>query len=159
MYEFDIEEIKDAIQTLSDKEKLEYLSDKETEILSIIEELQGYAHEITALKDEIEDAQTQTFRDEVQKALKASGYDIPWDNNGNLSMKLGEATVTIMVTTEDINVFFKSDSHQRTYCELIANLLPEFKQDGNFFSLKCSDEEVMGKVVTTVDAITNASIE
>lgn len=156
MYEFDIEEIKDAIQTLSDKEKLEYLSDKETEILSIIEELQGYADEISALKDEIEDAQMQTIKDEVQKALKASGYDIPWENNGNLSMKLGEATVTIMLTTEGINVFFKSESHQLTYRELIAKLLPEFKQDGNFFSLKCEEGEITDKVVGLVNEINNA---
>lgn len=151
MYEFNIEEIKVTLHALSDKEKLDYLSDKETEIQSIIEELQNYADEITELKDEIEDAQIQTLKVEIQKALKAAGYDIPWDSNGNLAVKLGEANVTIMPTSESINVFFNSNSHQLTYRKQISELLPDFMQDGNFFSLKCQGEDILHKVVDTID--------
>lgn len=51
------------------------------------------------------------------------------------------------------NVYFKSESHQLSYRELIAKLLPEFKQDGNFFSLKCEEGEIAEKVIGLVNEI------
>lgn len=55
MIEFDIEEIKESIQDLSDNDKLKVLEEKETEIHSLIEELEDYLSEISELGKEIED--------------------------------------------------------------------------------------------------------
>ena len=157
MIEFDIEEIKKSIQDLSDNDKLKVLEEKETEIYSLIEELEDYLSEISELGEEIEDRQRTVFCNNVQDALKEADYNIPWDDNGNLTIKIGGATITIMLpTSEKINVFFTSENHQLSYRKLMSRLFLDYKQDGNFFSLTTPEKELIDKLVDTIKALTNA---
>ena len=156
MIEFDIEEIKESIQDLSDNDKLEVLTEKEAEIQSLIDELEDYLSEISELGKEIEDRQRTAFCNDVQNALKEAGYNIPWDSNGNLTIELSGAIITIMLTSEQISIFFTAEKHQLSYRELMSRLLPDYKQDGNFFSLTIPEKELIGKLVDTIKALTNA---
>ena len=156
MIEFDIEEIKESIQDLSDNDKLEVLTEKETEIQSLIDELEGYLSEIEELKEEIEERQYTAFCNDVQNALKEAGYNIPWDSNGNLTIELGGATITITPMSEKISVFFTSEKHQLSYRELMNKLLPEYKQDGTFFGLSCQEENLIANLIETIKTLTNA---
>ncbi|MCQ2128932.1 MAG: hypothetical protein MJZ08_05825 [Bacteroidaceae bacterium] len=156
MIEFDIEEIKESIQDLSDNDKLKVLEEKETEIYSLIEELEGYLSEIEELKEEIEERQHTAFYNNVQDALKEAGYNIPWDNNGNLTIELGSATITIMPTSEKISVYFTAEKHQLSYRELMSRLLPDYKQDGTFFGLSCQEENLIANLIETIKTLTNA---
>lgn len=156
MIEFDIEEIKESIQDLSDNDKLEVLTEKETEIQSLIDELEGYLSEIEELKEEIEERQYTAFCNDVQNALKEAGYNIPWDSNGNLTIELGGATITITPMSEKISVFFTSEKHQLSYRELMSKLLSEYKQDGTFFGLSCQEENLIANLIETIKTLTNA---
>ncbi len=156
MIEFDIEEIKESIQDLSDNDKLKVLEEKETEIYSLIEELEDYLSEISELGKEIEDRQRTAFCNDVQNALKEAGYNIPWDSNCNLTIELGGAIITIMLISEHINISFTAEKHQLSYRELMSKLLPNYKQDGNFFSLTIPEKELIGKLVETIKTLNNA---
>ncbi|MDO4802284.1 MAG: hypothetical protein Q4A15_08975 [Prevotellaceae bacterium] len=156
MIEFDIEEIKESIQDLSDNDKLKALEEKETEIYSLIEELEDYLSEISELREEIKDRQRTAFCNDVQNALKEAGYNIPWDDNGNLTIELGGATITIMPTSEKISVYFTAEKHQLSYRKIMSRLFLDYKQDGNFFSLTIPEKELIGKLVDTIKALTNA---
>ena len=156
MIEFDIEEIKESIQDLSDNDKLKVLEEKETEIYSLIEELEDYLSEISELGKEIEDRQRTAFCNDVQNALKGAGYNIPWDSNGNLTIELGGAIITIKLISEHINISFTVEKHQLSYRELMSKLLPNYKQDGNFFSLTIPEKELIGKLVETIKTLNNA---
>lgn len=59
--DYDIEELRDCIQGMSYEEKLDVISGKETFILSMVEEFEGYLSEISQLKEEIEDGQRSVF--------------------------------------------------------------------------------------------------
>ena len=157
MIEFDIEEIKESIQDLSDNDKLKVLEEKETEIYSLIEELEDYLSEISELGEEIKDRQRTAFCNDVQNALKEAGYNIPWDSNGNLTIELGGAIITIMLISEHINISFTAGTHQLSYRELMSRLLPDYKQDGNFFSLIIPEKELTGKLIDTIKALINAN--
>lgn len=88
--------------------------------------------------------------------MKEAGYNIPWDSNGNLTIELGGAIITIVLISEHINISFTAGTHQLSYRELMSKLLPNYKQDGNFFSLTIPEKELIGKLVETIKTLNNA---
>ena len=151
MIDYDILDINEAIEGLSYEEQLEYLNDREDEINEAIEELNTLLSEVKERKDEIEDEHQQEIRDKVLQALNNAGYNIPLDENGNLSFAFEEATITILMSfSSKINFFFKVDRNQLTYRKMISSLVPDYKQDGNFFYKPVSEEVLCDEIVSLV---------
>jgi uncharacterized protein YpuA (DUF1002 family) len=151
MIDYAIIDINEAIEGLSYEEQLEYLNDREDEINEAIEELNALLADVKERKDEIEDEHQQEIRDKVLQALNNAGYDIPLDENGNLSFAFEEATITILMSfSSKINFFFKVDRNQLTYRKMISSLVPDYKQDGNFFYKPVSEESLCEEIVSLV---------
>ena len=151
MIDFDIIDINEAIEGLSYKEQLEYLNDRENEINEAIEELNTLLADVMEKKDEIEDEHQKVIRDKVLQALNNAGYNIPLDENGNLSFAFEEATITILMSfSSKINFFFKVDRNQLTYRKMISSLVPDYKQDSNLFYKPVSEETLCEEIVSLV---------
>ena len=151
MIDFDIIDINEAIEGLSYEEQLEYLNDRENEIHETIEELNTLLADVMERKDEIEDEHQKIIRDIVLQALNNAGYNIPLDENGNLSFAFEEATITILMSfSSKINFFFKVDRNQLTYRKMISSLVPDYEQYGNFFYKPISEESLCEEIVSLV---------
>ena len=151
MIDYDILDINEAIEGLSYEEQLEYLNDREDEINEAIEELNTLLADVKERKDEIEDQRQKEICDKVLLALSNAGYNIPLDKNDNLSFAFEEATITILMSfSNKINFFFKVDRNQLTYRKMISSLVPDYKQDGNFFSKTVSEETLNEEIVSLV---------
>ncbi len=151
MIDYDILDINEAIEGLSYEEQIKHLNDREDEINGAIEELNTLLSEVKERKDEIEDEHQKEICDKVLQSLNNAGYNIPLDNNGNLSFDFEEATITILMSfSSKINFFFKVDRNQLTYRKMISSLVPDYKQDGNFFSKTVSEETLNEEIVSLV---------
>lgn len=155
MIEFDIDNIREEIKDLSYKDKLELLEDKGHDIEILIEELQGYVSEISSLKDEIRTERNDSICKDILQSLKGAGYNMELDSNGNLSFPLGLANFTIIMQFLDTKVqfYFNASQSQLKICELVSSILPEFKADGNYYSLQVPEEEICKCVVGMVDKL------
>ena len=151
MIDYAIIDINEAIEGLSYKEQLDYLNDRENDINEAIEELNTLLADVMERKDEIEDEHQKKTRDEVLQTLNIANYNIPLDENGNLSFAFEEATITILMSfSSKINFFFKVDRNQLTYRKMISSLVPDYKQDGNFFYKPVSEESLCEEIVSLV---------
>ena len=151
MIDYDILDINEAIEGLSYEEQVEYLNDREDEINEAIEELNSLLADVMEKKAEIEDQRQKEICDKVLLALNNAGYNIPLDKNDNLSFAFEEATITILMSfSSKINFFFKVDRNQLTYRKIISSLVPDYKQDGNFFSKTVSEETLNEEIVSLV---------
>lgn len=155
MTDFNINDIREEIKNLLFEEKMAYLDDKESELEEIVEELNGYISDISSLKEEIQTEWNDKRCKQVIQSLKGNGYNLDIDNNGNLSFPLGLANITIIMQFLDTKVkfHFNANQNQLKFRELISSILPEFKADGNFFSLQVSDSDVCKCVVSMVDML------
>ena len=151
MIDYVILDINEAIEGLSYEEQIKYLNDKEDEINGAIEELNTLLADVMERKAEIEDQRQKEICDKVLLALNNAGYNIPLDKNDNLSFAFEEATITILMSfSSKINFFFKVDRNQLTYRKMISSLVPDYKQDGNFFSKTVSEETLNEEIVSLV---------
>ena len=155
MIDFDIDDIREEIKDLPYADKLAFLEDKESELDEIVEEQNGYISDISSLKDEIQTEWNDKRCKQVIQSLKDNGYNLDIDNNGNLSFPLGLANITIIMQFLDTKVKFHFNANQNKlkFRELISFILPEFKADGNFFSLQVSNGDVCKCVVSMVDML------
>lgn len=149
---YDIDEIKETIAGMPREKKLEYLYDKEDEIYEVIEELDTLLGDIKELRDEMENENQKEIRDKILKAINNAGYHLPIDDNDCLSIDFGEATILIPMGlyTPEIEFSFITDKNQLTYCNKIASLLPDYKQNGNHFSKTVTKETLVDEVVNLV---------
>jgi hypothetical protein len=151
MIDYDILDINEAIEGLSYEEQIKHLNDREDEINEAIEELNTLLADVVERKDKIEDEHQKEICDKVLLALSNAGYNIPLDKNDNLSFAFEEATITILMSfSSKINFFFKVDRNQLTYRKMISSLVPDYKQDGNFFSKTVSEETLNEEIVSLV---------
>lgn len=155
MVDFDIDDILEEIKELSYDEKLTFLEEKETEIREELETTELLLSDITSLIDEIETEKNDKICKHILQALKDNGYDMELDRNGNLSFRLGKTDVTIIMQFfySKIELLFNADQKQPQTRELISSILPEFKADGNFYSLQVSEEDICKCVVGVVDKL------
>ena len=152
MIDYTIININEAIEGLSYEEQIEYLNDGENEINEAIEELDTLLADVKERKAEIEDEHQKEICDKVLQSLNNAGYNIPLDNNGNLSFAFEEATVTILMSfhSSEISFYFNVDRNQLTYRKMISSLVPDYKQDGNFFCKTVSEETLCEEIVSLV---------
>lgn len=152
MIDYDILDINEAIEGLSYEEQIKYLNDREDEINEAIEELNILLSDVKGRKDEIEDEHQKEICDKVLQALNNAGYNISLDKNGNLSFAFEEATITILMSfhSSEISFYFKVDRNQLTYRKMISSLVPDYKQDGNFFYKPVSEETLCEEIVSLV---------
>ena len=152
MIDYDILDINEAIEGLSYEEQVEYLNDREDEINEAIEELNTLLADVKERKDEIEDEHLKEIRDKVLLALNNAGYNIPLDENGNLSFAFEEATITILMSfhSSEISFYFNVDRNQLTYRKMISSFVPDYKQDGNLFYKPVSEETLCEEIVSLV---------
>lgn len=161
MIDFDIDDIREIIKDLPYADKLAFLEDKESELDEIVEELNGYISDISSLKDEIQTEMNDKMCKQVLQSLKDNGYNLDLDSNGNLTFPLGLADITIIMQFLDTKVdfYFKSSQSQLKIRELISSILPEFKAEGNYYSLKVPEEDICKSVVDMVDKLMNHRLE
>lgn len=151
MIDYAIIDINEAIEGLSYQEQLEYLNDREDDINGAIEELNTLLFDVVERKNEIEDEHQKETSDKVLHALNNAGYNIPLDENGNLSFAFEEATITILMCFSGrIDFYFKVDRNQLTYRKMISSLVPDYKQDGNLFYKPFSEETLCEEIVSLV---------
>ena len=152
MIDYDILDINEAIEGLSSEEQIKHLNDREDEINEAIEELNTLLADVMERKAEIEDQRQKEISDKVLLALNNAGYTIPLDKNGNLSFAFEEATITILMSfhSSEISFYFKVDRNQLTYRKMISSLVPDYKQDGNFFCKPVSEETLCEELVSLV---------
>ena len=157
MIEFNIDEIREEIKDLSYEDKLVFLEDKERNIEALIEELQGYVSDISSLKDEIKTERNNNICQSVLQSLKNAGYPLELDSNGNVSFSLGKVDITILMSfvESEVDFFFNAKEKQLKYRELINSLVPDFDQDGNFFSRQVAEEKLIESVVDLVSKLMN----
>ena len=157
MNDFDIDNIREEIKNLLYEEKMAFLDDKESELDEIIEELNGYISDISSLKDEIQSEWNNKICKQVLQSLKDNGYNMDLDNNGNLSFPLGLANITIIMQFLDAKVdfHFNAEQKQLKFRELISSILPEFKADGNYYSLQVPERDTCKCVVSVVEKLMN----
>ena len=151
MIDYDIIDINEEMDGLSYEEQIEYLNVREDEINEALEELNTLLADVKERKDEIEDEHQQEIRDKVLQSLNNAGYNIPLDENGNLSFAFEEATITIiMCFSTKIEFDFIVDKNQLTYRKMISSLVPDYKQDGNLFYKPVSEEALCEEIVSLV---------
>ena len=138
MVDFDIDDILEEIKELSYDEKLTFLEEKETEIREELEATELLLSDITSLIDEIETEKNDKMCKQILQALKDNGYDMELDRNGNLSFRLGETNVTIIMQFfySKIELLFNADQKQLRTRELVSSIFPEFKADGTGWNLR-----------------------
>lgn len=155
MIEFDIDKIREEIKDLSYKDKLGFLEEKGSDIEELIEEFQGYVSDISSLEDEIRTERNDGICKDILQSLNDAGYNMELDSNGNLSFPLGLANFTIIMQFLDTKVqfYFNASQSQLKICELVSSILPEFKADGNYYSLQVPEEEICKCVVGMVDKL------
>ena len=157
MIEFNIDEIREEIKDLSYEDKLVFLEDKERNIEALIEELQGYVSDISSLEDEIKTERNNNICQSVLQSLKNAGYPLELDSNGNVSFSLGKVDITLLMSFVEskVDFFFNAKEKQLKYRELINSLVPDFDQDGNFFSRQVAEEKLIESVVDLVSKLMN----
>ena len=157
MIEFNIDDIREEIKDLSYEDKLVFLEDKESNIEALIEELQGYVSDISSLKDEIKTERNNNICQSILQSLKDAGYPLELDSNGNVSFSLGKVDITILMSFVEskVDFFFNAKEKQLKYRELINSLVPDFDQDGNFFSRQVAEEKLIESVVDLVSKLMN----
>ena len=157
MIEFNIDEIREEIKDLSYEDKLDFLENKESNIEALIEELQGYVSDISSLEDEIKTERNNNICQSVLQSLKNAGYPLELDSNGNVSFSLGKVDITILMSFVEskVDFFFNAKEKQLKYRELINSLVPDFDQDGNFFSRQVAEEKLIESVVDLVSKLMN----
>jgi len=157
MIEFNIDEIREEIKDLSYEDKLDFLENKESNIEALIEELQGYVSDISSLKDEIKTERNNNICQSILQSLKDAGYPLELDSNGNVSFSLGKVDITILMSFVEskVDFFFNAKEKQLKYRELINSLVPDFDQDGNFFSRQVAEEKLIESVVDLVSKLMN----
>jgi len=157
MIEFNIDDIREEIKDLSYEDKLDFLEDKERNIEALIEELQGYVSDISSLKDEIKTERNNNICQSILQSLKDAGYPLELDSNGNVSFSLGKVDITILMSFVEskVDFFFNAKEKQLKYRELINSLVPDFDQDGNFFSRQVAEEKLIESVVDLVSKLMN----
>ena len=157
MIEFNIDEIREEIKDLSYEDKLDFLEAKERNIEALIEELQGYVSDISSLEDEIKTEQNNNICQSVLQSLKNAGYPLELDSNGNVSFSLGKVDITILMSFVEskVDFFFNAKEKQLKYRELINSLVPDFDQDGNFFSRQVAEEKLIESVADLVSKLMN----
>lgn len=157
MIEFNIDEIREEIKDLSYEDKLDFLENKESNIEALIEELQGYVSDISSLKDEIKTERNNNICQSILQSLKEAGYPLELDSNGNVSFSLGKVYITILMSFVEskVDFFFNAKEKQLKYRELIKSLVPDFDQDGNFFSRQVAEEKLIESVVDLVSKLMN----
>ena len=140
MIEFDIDKIRE---------------EKGSDIEELIEEFQGYVSDISSLEDEIRTERNDGICKDILQSLNDAGYNMELDSNGNLSFPLGLANFTIIMQFLDTKVqfYFNASQSQLKICELVSSILPEFKADGNYYSLQVPEEEICKCVVGLVDKL------
>lgn len=140
MIEFDIDKIRE---------------EKGSDIEELIEEFQGYVSDISSLEDEIRTERNDGICKDILQSLNDAGYNMELDSNGNLSFPLGLANFTIIMQFLDTKVqfYFNASQSQLKICELVSSILPEFKADGNYYSLQVPEEEICKCVVGMVDKL------
>ena len=160
MIDYAIIDINEAIEGLSYQEQLEYLNDREDDINGAIEELNTLLFDVVERKNEIEDEHQKETRDKVLHALNNAGYNIPLDENGNLSFAFEEATITILMCFSGrIDFYFKVDRNQLIYRKMISSLVPDYKQDGNLFYKPISEESLCEEIVSLVKRLKSSMIQ
>ena len=157
MIEFNIDDIREEIKDLSYEDKLDFLENKESNIEALIEELQGYVSDISSLEDEIETERNNNICQSVLQSLKDAGYPLELDSNGNVSFSLGKVDITILMSfvESEVDFFFNAKEKQLKYRELINSLVPDFDQNGNFFSRQVAEEKLIESVVDLVSKLMN----
>ena len=157
MIEFNIDDIREEIKDLSYEDKLVFLEDKESNIEALIEELQGYVSDISSLEDEIKTERNNNICQSILQSLKDAGYPLELDSNGNVSFSLGKVDITILMSFVEskVDFFFNAKEKQLKYRELINSLVPDFDQDGNFFSRQVAEEKLIESVVDLVSKLMN----
>lgn len=157
MIEFNIDEIREEIKDLSYEDKLDFLENKESNIEALIEELQGYVSDISSLEDEIKTERNNNICQSILQSLKDAGYPLELDSNGNVSFSLGKVDITILMSFVEskVDFFFNAKEKQLKYRELINSLVPDFDQDGNFFSRQVAEEKLIESVVDLVSKLMN----
>ena len=153
-YKIDLNE---AIDGLSYEEKLEYLKEREDEVNDEMEELKTHLADIQEIKDEIEEEHQKELQDKVLLELHNAGYPLELDGNGNISFSLGKVDITILMSFVEpkVGFTFNAEEKQLKFRELISSLVPDFKQDGNFFSRQVAEEELIECVVGVVSKLMN----
>ncbi len=157
MIVFNIDEIREVIKDLSYKDKMDFLEDKESDIDALIEELQGYVLDISSLIDEIQTERNNNICQSILQSLKAAGYPLELDSNGNVSFSLGKVDITIHMSFVEpkVDFTFNAEEKQLNYRELISSLMPDFKHDGNFFSRQIAEIELIESIVDVVRILMN----
>ena len=155
MADFDIDDIREEIKELSYNEKLAFLEEKETEIREELEATELLLSDITSLIDKIETEKNDKICKQILQALKDNGYDMELDRNGNLSFCLGKTDVTIIMdfSFSRVELLFNANQKQLQTRELISSILPEFKADGNSYSMVVPEEDICKCVVGVVDKL------
>ena len=160
MIDYNILDINKAIEGMSYEEQIKYLNDREDEINEALEELNTLLADVMERKAEIEDQRQKETCDKVLQALNNAGYNIPLDKNDNLSFAFEEATITILMSfSSKINFFFKVDRNQLTYRKMISSLVPDYKQDGNFFYKTASEESLCEEIVSLVKRLKSSVVQ
>lgn len=157
MIEFNIDEIREGIKDLSYEDKLVFLEDKVRNFEALIEELQGYVSDISSLEDEIKTERNNNICQSILQSSKNAGYPLELDSNGNVSFSLGKVDITILMSfvESEVDFFFNAKEKQLKYRELINSLVPDFDQDGNFFSRQVAEEKLIESVVDLVSKLMN----
>ena len=160
MIGFDIIDINEKMDGLSYEEQIEYLNDREDDINEAIEELNTLLSDVKERKDEIEEEHQKEICDKILQALNNTGYNIPLGKNGNLSFAFEEATINILMCFSGrIEFDFKVDRNQLKYRKKISSLVPDYKQDGNFFYKPVSEEDLCEEIVSLVKRIKNSMVQ
>lgn len=152
-YELNIDDIREEIQNMSDEEKMEYLTGKQTEIDGQIDELESFKVEIDELVAQIENKWRQ---DIVREILDSIQLDIPvlWERNRTLTTHIGDATIRILIYRDEIKVYNeKTIKHGLSYRELMKNVLACGKFDGNLYKFAIVDKshkEVLTDILTAL---------
>jgi hypothetical protein len=157
MVDFYLIDINEAIDGLSYEEKLEYLNEREDEIIGEKEKLETFLSDIQNIRDEIEEEHQEELHNKVIMDLHNAGYNFELDNNGNISFSLGQANITILLTyiESKVDFYFNAEKKQLSYRDFISSLLPDFKQNENSFSRQVQEEEISKCVVEVVSKLMN----
>lgn len=156
MEDFDIDEIREEINGLSNEEKLNYLEDKRNEIEELIKDLQDNISDLDELEDEIEsekDEKKERLSNHILQTLEEAGYHIELEK-GYPSISLGKIDLFFMMLfgKSKVELIFKTAEIKLwKYSELISSILPDFHQDQwTVFSRVVPEEEFDSCIVDAV---------
>ncbi|MCF0194696.1 MAG: hypothetical protein HUK00_05930 [Bacteroidaceae bacterium] len=153
--DFDIEQVRAKISSMSIQEKMKFIEDKDNELSDAIDEIVSMQTELECLKMSIEEKYKQDFYKEALATLSKEGYEFKPTEKEIIKLTFGQISITISMSVwkPRIYIFLKARKRQISFQNIVASLLPEYIHDANMFTKDSTEDYIIDEFVSAIKTL------